>query len=381
MSVNQRADIKVDLTVEEMVSVVKELVSGDVKRNRAFNLIASFVDIMSLQQVIDNLIVTMFANKTETGQYTASFKSAVASNCNSVFNTLISQYKKDNLAAAAIFNIYKGWGDFSSLDSSFSSKSNRRTGLVLNKELETLCNGLATCFDLSDVKMPTIFLYGPPGTGKSSLAYHIQEKSSCDIERITINKLMDKLTSEVGFHMERSEILIIDELDKLPKKLMEGKLTELLSFLDNKPKGSVYILTANVGIEEFPEPLLRPGRVDIIKEVGFLNKEDAQRLFKNLLPTVWEKAFQTYCNENGNPDTFQPSCIKAFSENVERNCVTTLVASGVALPKNEDREIGFIENARAVIKAKKNKKEARSGNKESEAVKTALADIVRRLRR
>ena len=167
-----------------------------------------------------------------------------------------------------------------------------------------------------------ILLYGNPGTGKTSIIKYIANKFK--FEKV---HYLDKMfarnddsciiynTKNIIEWYEKTgkpSLLIIEDIDKSvlkiggdneenenkPKKIVgmdgyvrnavHGSLTgsgevlnNLMQFLDSNtsPNGAITIITTN-NKQYLPEPLIRPGRLDYMIEIGNISSEDAKEMVK-----------------------------------------------------------------------------------------------------
>lgn len=164
-----------------------------------------------------------------------------------------------------------------------------------------------------------ILLYGPPGTGKTSIikamAYHLgytmhilsastlvniedamfklPEKSLIIIEDIDTNSALkkrmaldnmkkeaekvksDKEDAEVNKEEERRPILFFDF----------NNLSDVLNAIDGVQSnhGRILVLTTN-DINKLDSALLRPGRIDLMVKIGYVNKYILQQFFEKFYP-------------------------------------------------------------------------------------------------
>lgn len=128
-------------------------------------------------------------------------------------------------------------------------------------------------------------LYGPPGTGKTSLIKLIASEINAPI--ITIANVGD-LFDGPGLMWQVSSctledkpvIVVIEDIKSLtPGKDQKDCRAEFLNYIDGltTPQGMIIILTTNY-LEELPKELLRPGRMDVCVEVGYLQTPEAIKI-------------------------------------------------------------------------------------------------------
>jgi len=148
-----------------------------------------------------------------------------------------------------------------------------------------------------------ILLYGPPGTGKTSLIKAIASKYDKSLSIIStkdLSYLQNSLTS-----MKQNSILVIEDIDSSLsvlsreknnkvkvvgknekeedslKDLFKGSLSDILNSLDGiiSCHGRILIMTTN-HIEKIDQAILRPGRVDLKVELGYINDETFKQFIK-----------------------------------------------------------------------------------------------------
>ena len=167
-----------------------------------------------------------------------------------------------------------------------------------------------------------ILLYGNPGTGKTSIIKYIANKFK--FEKVHyIDKMFARNDDSCIIYNTKNiiewyektgkpSLLIIEDIDKSvlkiggdneenenkPKKIVgmdgyirnavHGSLTgsgevlnNLMQFLDSNtsPNGAITIITTN-NKQYLPEPLIRPGRLDYMIEVGNISSEEAKEMVK-----------------------------------------------------------------------------------------------------
>lgn len=164
-----------------------------------------------------------------------------------------------------------------------------------------------------------ILLYGPPGTGKTSLIKAIASKYDKSLSIIStkdLSYLQNSLTS-----MKKNSILVIEDIDSslsvlsreknnkvkavgenekeeenALKDLFKGSLSDILNSLDGiiSYHGRILIMTTN-HIEKIDQAILRPGRVDLKIELGYINDET----FKQFIKIFFNKEIKNKFKFNG----------------------------------------------------------------------------------
>lgn len=132
-----------------------------------------------------------------------------------------------------------------------------------------------------------IALYGPPGTGKTSTAIGIANELNMDLTIIKLS-VSSPQSLEKAFSMN-NQILLIEDIDtfnfakqRVTNEQSENKfavsdvisLSDLLNAIDGvcSGQGNILIITSN-HIEKIDKALLRPGRIDKLYEMSYLDQE------------------------------------------------------------------------------------------------------------
>lgn len=184
-----------------------------------------------------------------------------------------------------------------SLDSVFLEKSKRYLLLnnlskFINSEQWYINNGIP--YQLG------ILLYGAPGTGKTSLIKAIAGYLNYPIYYLSPQNL-EKIESAMSTISDKS-ILVIEDIDSnflthsrtnenksqdnsIINKLASISLSEVLNSLDGmfSAHGRILIATTN-HIENLDTALIRPGRIDLKIEIGYVNKEILKEFIDHFFP-------------------------------------------------------------------------------------------------
>jgi chaperone BCS1 len=145
-----------------------------------------------------------------------------------------------------------------------------------------------------------ILLYGAPGTGKTSLIKAIAGYLNYPIYYLSPQDL-DKIENAMSKISDKS-ILVIEDIDSnfvthsrangsLPKsnslidKFASISLSEVLNSLDGmfSTHGRILVTTTN-HIENLDAALIRPGRIDLKIEIGYVNKEMLKDFINHFFP-------------------------------------------------------------------------------------------------
>lgn len=148
-----------------------------------------------------------------------------------------------------------------------------------------------------------ILLKGPVGSGKSTIARLLASQEfnailiSPNITRV--KESLNKILSSHTILSNTIKIVLLEDIDTVlnkPIKDMDPKEAEnarnLLQILDSNesPDNTVFIATTNYYdklIKNVPN-LVRPGRFDIVEEIGYLNKETADKMINNFNNSIYE---------------------------------------------------------------------------------------------
>ena len=142
-----------------------------------------------------------------------------------------------------------------------------------------------------------MLLYGPPGTGKSSIIKALTEEFDCYVYYIKQSEFLRAFTENTGGWLSsltsnsKISFVVIEDIDRIPfcninnaKKIDEKDdessntyssfLGQFLNVIDgvNSPSNTIWIFTTN-HIDELEPALIRPGRIDLKIEIGYITNE------------------------------------------------------------------------------------------------------------
>ncbi len=139
-------------------------------------------------------------------------------------------------------------------------------------------------------------LYGPPGTGKTSLVRSICGLDSRDLYILNLGCMTDEHLEEAMVSIKENAVVLIEDIDSFKaanKRITDDKvgidtsltLSGILNAIDgvSGSNGRIIIITTNK-LDAIDPALLRPGRVDLKLELGYLTKETAISAFISFFP-------------------------------------------------------------------------------------------------
>ena len=271
---------------------------------------------------------------TQTGKATVKSNSFIIESDNGTFDDIknyikyVFELNKIEVKVMRIYQprVYKN-KDSDTIDwESIYVKSNKNIkNTVLN---ETINNGLVkdielflgnqNWYDTRGVPYKRGYiLYGPPGTGKTSIIKAIANTHNLpiftiDFDIISSNNKLSQLVTEINYHHKNSPyILCMEDIDrsKMFSRYSDGVSPEcLLNVLDGvvEAYGRIVFMTVNdinkiknsyIRDMDFSKALIRPGRIDKVLEIGFLDKSQAERMVQIFYETDIELDFDpTDCN-------------------------------------------------------------------------------------
>lgn len=129
-----------------------------------------------------------------------------------------------------------------------------------------------------------IMFYGPPGTGKSSTASAIASALHMDLYYLSLKGMDDDDLSSMGTRIPANSIVLLEDVDvntsaarnrdekdsnSDSEKVSQSALLNLLDGIQ-APAGVIFIMTTNK-VETLDAAVLRPGRVDMMVELGYVD--------------------------------------------------------------------------------------------------------------
>lgn len=129
-----------------------------------------------------------------------------------------------------------------------------------------------------------ILLYGAPGSGKSSTAAVIANELRMNLYYISLKGMDDETLLSCSSRIPANSVVVLEDIDVcravkdreatdgIPESVGEVSMSAVLNVLDGfqSPPGVVFVMTTN-RIEVLDDAILRPGRMDLKSEIGYLD--------------------------------------------------------------------------------------------------------------
>jgi hypothetical protein len=152
-------------------------------------------------------------------------------------------------------------------------------------------------------------LVGPPGSGKTSIIKAIASNYDFDVIVVNLNQFTDENINLIFNDMndDKTRIYLFDDFDTCvlfeetqsniiintdPKHKNGGKLTytgfiNALSGINDCISGCYMFFTTN-NLDKIPKSMLRPGRIDMVLEVGYAEKQQIEEIVNDFYKSCAE---------------------------------------------------------------------------------------------
>ncbi len=178
-------------------------------------------------------------------------------------------------------------------------------------------------------------LHGPPGTGKTSFAYALAGElhlKLCALS-LTNSKLNDQTIADLLQKTPPRSLILIEDIDAFfvardkQDTRIEVSFSGLLNALDGvaAQEGRIVFLTTN-HLDRLDKALMRPGRVDLLVELGNATGEQLRTMFLRFYPEAGALAEQVvagYGERSLSPAAIQQSLLESDDA---ANAATRLLA-------------------------------------------------------
>ena len=132
-------------------------------------------------------------------------------------------------------------------------------------------------------------LHGPPGCGKTSyvMALAGELRLSISLLNLSNRNLNDESLTSLLNSAHMDTIVLLEDIDRAFSNECNVTMSGLLNALDGvgAQEGRLVFMTTN-HVEMLDPALIRPGRADVKIEIGLLDVDQSERMFRKFYPTA-----------------------------------------------------------------------------------------------
>lgn len=151
-------------------------------------------------------------------------------------------------------------------------------------------------------------LHGPPGCGKTSFVMALAGELRLSISLLNLSNrnLNDESLTSLLNEARVDTIVLLEDIDRAFSNECNVTMSGLLNALDGvgAQEGRLVFMTTN-HVERLDAALIRPGRADVKIEVGLLDVNQSQRMYRKFFPKATEDMVEAFGRE------FPPHVISA----------------------------------------------------------------------
>ncbi|KAG5468217.1 hypothetical protein LSCM1_02194 [Leishmania martiniquensis] len=140
-------------------------------------------------------------------------------------------------------------------------------------------------------------LHGPPGCGKTSFVMALAGELRLSISLLNLSNrnLNDESLTSLLNEARVDTIVLLEDIDRAFSNECNVTMSGLLNALDGvgAQEGRLVFMTTN-HVELLDAALIRPGRADVKVEIGFLDVDQSQRMFRKFFPNATEAMVEAF---------------------------------------------------------------------------------------